>query len=121
MNASATAVWPPTGIALAAFLLLGYRVWPGIALGAFLVNFATTGAVLSSLAISGGNTLEGIGRRFSRQPFCRRRRAFNHPYGIFKYTLMAALGSTMLAATIGATTLVLGGFARGVDYPVPSG
>src|SRR5262249_41153937 len=33
-----TAVWPPTGIALAALLLFGYRLWPGIALGAFLAN-----------------------------------------------------------------------------------
>src|SRR5947209_1989345 len=31
-----SAVWPPTGIALAATLLLGYRVWPGILLGAVL-------------------------------------------------------------------------------------
>lgn len=27
-NASATAVWAPTGIALASFILLGYRIWP---------------------------------------------------------------------------------------------
>src|SRR5919198_3741296 len=38
VHPSATPVWPPTGIALAAFLLLGYGVWPRIALGAFLVN-----------------------------------------------------------------------------------
>jgi integral membrane sensor domain MASE1 len=37
-----TAVWPPTGIALAALLLFGYRAWPGIALGAFLANAATS-------------------------------------------------------------------------------
>ena len=43
VHASATAVWPPTGIALAAFLLLGYRVWPGIFLGAFLLHFTTVG------------------------------------------------------------------------------
>jgi len=43
VNASATAVWPPTGIALAATLLLGYRVWPAILLGAFLVNATTAG------------------------------------------------------------------------------
>jgi len=33
LNQSVGAVWPPTGIALAAVLLLGYRVWPGIWLG----------------------------------------------------------------------------------------
>ncbi|MCI0527622.1 MAG: MASE1 domain-containing protein, partial [Nitrospira sp.] len=41
VNPSATAVWPLTGIALAVFLLLGYRGWPGILLGTFLVNVTT--------------------------------------------------------------------------------
>src|SRR5512144_1749988 len=36
----ATAVWPPSGIALAAILLLGHRLWPGIWIGAALVNFS---------------------------------------------------------------------------------
>ncbi len=34
-------VWPPAGIALVAMLVVGYRVWPGVAIGAFLVNFFT--------------------------------------------------------------------------------
>ena len=38
VHPSATAVWPPAGIALAAVLLLGRDVWPGIFLGAFLVT-----------------------------------------------------------------------------------
>src|SRR5881396_320491 len=38
-NTNASPVWPPSGIALALVLLLGYRVWPGILLGAFLANF----------------------------------------------------------------------------------
>src|SRR5439155_506288 len=36
----AAPVWPPTGIALVALMLFGYRLWPGIAVGAFLVNVA---------------------------------------------------------------------------------
>src|SRR4030095_916893 len=32
-------VWPAAGIALAAFLLVGYRVWPAIAAAAFVVNY----------------------------------------------------------------------------------
>ena len=42
-------VWPPTGIAFAAMLILGYQIWPGIFLGAFFVNLATSGAVFTSL------------------------------------------------------------------------
>src|SRR5256885_6966167 len=60
VNTSTTAVWPPTGIALAALLLMGHRVWPGIALGAFLVNVTTTADVPSSVGIAIGNTLEAI-------------------------------------------------------------
>src|ERR671929_214556 len=60
VNASATAVWPPTGIALAAFVVLGYRIWPAILLGAFLVNITTSGVVATSISIAVGNTLEGI-------------------------------------------------------------
>ena len=51
LHLSASAVWPPTGIALAAVLLLGYRVAPAIFVGAFLVNITTTGSLVSSFGI----------------------------------------------------------------------
>src|SRR6185312_16833821 len=60
VHASATAVWPPTGIALAALLLLGRRAWPAVAVGAFVVNVTTAGSVATSLGIALGNTLEGL-------------------------------------------------------------
>src|SRR5574341_2561055 len=59
-NPSATAVWPPTGIALAAFLTFGRRVWPSIFAGAFLVNLTTAGTVATTFGIATGNTLEGL-------------------------------------------------------------
>ena len=37
----ATAIWPPSGIALAAVVLAGPAIWPGIVLGSFLVNVFT--------------------------------------------------------------------------------
>src|SRR5436309_14282770 len=46
-NSSVTAVWPPTGIALAALLLGGYRLWPGVALGPFIVCATTTSEPLA--------------------------------------------------------------------------
>src|SRR5436309_2709344 len=58
INASASAVWPPTGVALAVLLLFGLRLWPGIFIGAFLVNITTQGSVLTTLGIAAGNTLE---------------------------------------------------------------
>src|SRR2546423_7678279 len=70
VNPSASAVWPPTGLALAALLVWGYRLWPGVFLGAFLVNILTQGSVATSLGIAVGNTLEavlaaGLVRRFA--------------------------------------------------------
>src|SRR5205814_9814311 len=60
LHASASPVWPSAGIALAALLLLGYRAWPAIFLGAFLVNVTTAGNVATSLAIATGNALEAL-------------------------------------------------------------
>src|SRR5216110_3273640 len=45
LHASASPVWPPAGIALGALLVLGYRAWPAIFVGAFLVNVTTAGNV----------------------------------------------------------------------------
>src|SRR6516164_9524232 len=55
-----TAVWPPTGISLAALLFFGYRLWPGIALGAFLVNATANEPVGVAAGIAVGNTLEAL-------------------------------------------------------------
>src|SRR6266478_8578683 len=60
VNASATAVWPPSGVALAALLIRGQRLWPGVFLGAFLVNITTQGSALTTLGIAAGNTLEAV-------------------------------------------------------------
>src|SRR5262249_58085169 len=56
VNQSTTAVWPPSGISLAALLLIGYRLWPGVLLGAFLVNLATSGHWAASCGIALRNT-----------------------------------------------------------------
>src|SRR5207244_4862715 len=48
LHASASPVWPAAGIALGALLVLGYRVWPAIFVGAFLVNLTTAGNVATS-------------------------------------------------------------------------
>src|SRR5258708_7186688 len=56
----ATPVWPPTGIAFAALLLFGLELWPGVALGAFIVNFITGAPIPVAAGIASGNTLEAV-------------------------------------------------------------
>ena len=59
-NPSSTPVWPPAGIALTALLLGGFQLWPAVLVGAFFVNLTTSGALMASLGIAAGNTLEAI-------------------------------------------------------------
>ena len=113
---SATTVWPPSGIALAAFLILGYRIWPAILVGAFLVNVTTAGTVATSIAIGVGNTLEGLLGSYLVNRFARGRDTLNHPESFFRFTVLAAVVSTALSATCGVMSLSLGGFARWMDF-----
>ena len=112
VNASATAVWPCTGIAVAALLVYGYRVWPGILVGAFLVNLTTMGTVETSIGIAIGNTLEGLAGCYLVTRFARGKEAFARAQDIFKFALLAGMAATTVSATIGVTTLALGGFAN---------
>jgi signal transduction histidine kinase/integral membrane sensor domain MASE1 len=111
LHASASPVWPPAGIALAAILLFGSRVWPAIFLGAFLVNATTDGAIIPALAIAAGNTLEGlVGARLVER-FIGGSRLFERASDAFRLLVVAALPSAALSATIGVTTLSLTGHA----------
>src|SRR4051812_35223606 len=56
----ATLVWPPTGIALAALLLLGVRFWPAVFVGAVIANLLTGAPMLVALGIGCGNTGEAL-------------------------------------------------------------
>ncbi len=116
VHASATAVWPCTGIALAAFLILGYRMWPAILAGAFLVNLTTAGSAVTSVGIAIGNTLEGVAGCYLVSRFAGGRRAFERAQDVFKFAFFAGMVSTTLSATMGVTTLALSGFAEWTKY-----
>src|SRR5262245_65813918 len=62
LHASASPVWPAAGMALAALLLSGYRMWTAIIVGAFLVNVTTAGDVATSFCMGLGNTLGALAR-----------------------------------------------------------
>src|SRR5580658_1445934 len=116
VNPSATAVWAPTGIALAAFLIFGFGVWPGILMGAFLANITTSGTILTSIGVATGNTLEGVVGCYLVRRFARGQHVFKRAQDIFKFVFFAGMVSTMISATIGVATLSLGGFASWAMY-----
>jgi diguanylate cyclase (GGDEF)-like protein len=116
VNASASAVWPCTGIALASLLTFGYRAWPAILVGAFLVNLTTAGSAATSVGIAVGNTLEGVVGCYLINRFAGGRHAFERAQDIFKFGLLAGIISTTVSATLGVTSLALGGFADWARY-----
>jgi serine phosphatase RsbU (regulator of sigma subunit)/anti-sigma regulatory factor (Ser/Thr protein kinase) len=102
---SVTAVWPPTGIALAAVVLWGYRVWPGVALGALLANSWTGIPIYAVAAISMGNTFEALAgayllRRIGFRPSLERVR------DVLALVGLAGVVSTTISATIGVGALL---------------
>ncbi|MCI0330905.1 MAG: diguanylate cyclase [candidate division Zixibacteria bacterium] len=113
---SASPVWPPTGLALAALLVLGYRVWPGIFLGAFWANVTTFGSLATSLAIAFGNTLEGLIGAYLVNRLAGGQNAFERPQGVFKFSVLAGIIATTVSATFGITSLSFGGFADWTNY-----
>ena len=116
VHPQATAVWPPSGIALAALLVLGCRVWPGVLLGAFLVNVAVAGAVATSAGIAVGNTLEGVLGAWLVNTYASGRNAFDRVRDCFKFVLLAGMVATAVSAAVGVTSLLLGGSAAWIDF-----
>jgi two-component system cell cycle sensor histidine kinase/response regulator CckA len=116
VNLSATAVWLPAGIAIAALLIAGPRAWPGIFLGAFFVNQTTAGSVATSLIIAAGNTVEALAAWYLVSRFAGGRNALHRVPDIFRFVLLAGLVCTALSATIGVTALSVAGFAHWADF-----
>ena len=110
-----TPVWAPTGIALAALVLFGLRLWPAVALGAFVANVTSGAAPLDAAFIAVGNTLEAVvgGALLLRVGF---RPAIDRVRDVFSLIVFGALLSTAIAATNGVTTLWVSGEISGSDY-----
>ena len=106
-NESVTAIWPPTGIALAVLVLWGRGLWPGVLLGAFLANVTTDVPVYTAAGIAVGNTLEAVVgawllERFGFRPTLLRLR------DLFALVVLGAVISTAVSATIGLASLSVG-------------
>ncbi|MGH9790209.1 MAG: MASE1 domain-containing protein, partial [Candidatus Acidiferrales bacterium] len=107
---SASPVWPPTGLALAALLILGRRVWPAIWIGAFLVNVTNFGTIATSAGIATGNTLEALLGAGLANRYANGSNPFDSAIHVVRFTILSAVASPVVSATVGLTSLALGGF-----------
>src|SRR5215469_6902992 len=116
VNPSATAIWAPSGISVAACILCGSWIWPAVFAGAFLANATTYGSLATTLAIAAGNTVEAlIGAHLVRR-FAGAEKAFDRTADTFRFVLVAAIIITIFSATIGVTSLCLDGYASWSKY-----
>ncbi len=113
----ATAIWPPSGIALAGVLMFGYRVWPGILLGSFLVNLSTTlGAgspaetlisVMVTLAIGSGAALQAVVGSYLLKRFAGFPNPLANEKEVFLFLLFGAVLVSVVNSTISVATLAI--------------
>jgi len=114
----ASTIFPSSGIALAAILLRGYRVWPGIWLGSFAMNFwvslgsHTHAALPLFLLVSSGIGIGATLQAAAGGTLIRKIVGFPNPLvdptDVTKFLVLGAL-SCLVNATLGVTTLWLGG------------
>jgi signal transduction histidine kinase/integral membrane sensor domain MASE1 len=110
-----TAIWPPSGIAVAVFLRLGLRFWPGVFAGSLLANLSTSAGLATAGGIALGDTLEGVAaaallgwtgfdNRLARLP------------DILRLIVLGGIAAPLIAATNGAAQICLGGLAPWSSY-----
>ncbi len=112
----ASSVWPAAGVALIAVLLAGRRVWPGVALGSFLITAFTTfdglgGAELLraaalAAAIGGGATLQALAGAYAIGRWVGLPHSLSDSRNIFRVLLLGGPVSCLVSATVGVASLV---------------
>ncbi|MDO9107031.1 MAG: PAS domain S-box protein [Methylovulum sp.] len=113
----ATAIWPPSGIALAGVLICGYRVWPGIVLGSFLVNIPTSLVVapsldllrpiIGTLAIGCGASLQAIAGAYLVKRFAGFPNSLSKEKEIFLFLFFGGVLGALVNSTIAVSILVV--------------
>lgn len=107
VNSFASLVWPPTGIAIATLFLLGNRLWPGIAIAAFLANYFTGAPLVTALVIALGNSLEALFAVYMLRAsgfsplFSRLRDSISY--------ISSVAPATLVSATVGVAALAASG------------
>ncbi len=116
VDRNVTPLWPPTGIAVAAFLIFGRSLWPAVAVAAFAINLPISTGVLAALATAGGNTAAPLLAvlLLHRVGFRRQLDSLRDALAI---VFLGALVSMLVSASVGAATLALSGGITTSELP----
>ena len=116
VHTNVTAVWPPAGIAIAALLIFGLELWPGIFLGALAANLPTNIPVGSAFGIACGNTLQALVAYWLLLKVLHWRRTLESVGEVLTFVVCAAVIAPLVSATIGSVSLCLGNPAEWKEF-----
>ena len=105
----ATLVWPSTGLAVVALIVFGYRLWPGIAAGALITNLGVGAPLAVAAGIAAGNTGEALFGAWAVKRSTGGFPSLGRVRDMVAFIGLVAVGSTLISATLGVTSLRLGG------------
>lgn len=101
-------VWPPTGIAIAALLLFGYKYWPGISVGVMLSTVLKDNPLNISIGFAVGNTLEALVAAYLLKRFIKFHNSLDRIQDVIGLAVISAFATT-ISSSIGVITLLLNG------------
>jgi signal transduction histidine kinase len=116
IHPSASSVWPPTGFALAAIVLWGYRTWPAIFLAAIIANATAAGSIGTAISIATGNSLEALVGAALINVWSNGRDTFSTPNTVAKFAAICLVFATPISATVGITSLAIAGYAEWANF-----
>jgi len=116
INPSATPIWPPTGFALAAVLLWGYRTWPAIFAASLIVNATIAGSIATAIAIATGNSLEAVVGAYLINRWSNGRNTFSTPNSVARFALICVVIATPISPGIGVTSLATAGYTEWTNF-----
>jgi PAS domain S-box-containing protein len=117
INPSETPVWPPTGIALALFLLRGLWIWPAILIGAYASGVLAASSFISPAVTAVGVVLASLCGAWLMVRWSNGRKTFETLSGVVRFAAVALVPTALVAAAVALAGQVATG-EIGLDAPL---
>jgi signal transduction histidine kinase len=114
LHGSVAAIWPPAGVGIAALVILGPRIWPGIVIGDLLLaDFSTPWGTILGQTV--GNTLEVVVAAVLFRRLAQRRIGLERVWDVLALVVCAGVG-TLISAVFGVVSLRLGDVIKSSEF-----
>lgn len=116
-------MWPPAGLSVAAAMLLGHRIWPGIFLGALATTLSAGAPITVSVLVALGNTVAPVFAARMVVSVIGASYPLSHPQHVFRFFLGTGIIAALISACIGVASIGVAGMVPGglADWTMFSG